>query len=99
MFTELINVKYEYSRSGNLSRHALEKCLADLDNGSAAFAYASGLAALGAVLQLLEVGDHIVAFDDLYGGLIDLSVCSLSSRKWKVLPQNRSQVWTGVLLR
>ncbi|KAM7536328.1 hypothetical protein Aperf_G00000088271 [Anoplocephala perfoliata] len=60
--------KYEYSRSGNLSRFTLEKCLAALDNGSAAFAYASGLAAVGAVLQLLESGDHIVSFDDLYGG-------------------------------
>ncbi|VDN99700.1 unnamed protein product [Rodentolepis nana] len=60
--------KYEYSRSGNYSRHALEKCLAELDNGSAGFAFASGLAALNALLQILDTGDHVVAFDDLYGG-------------------------------
>nr|CDS33589.1 60S ribosomal protein L21 [Hymenolepis microstoma] len=62
--------KYEYSRSGNYSRHALEKCLAELDNGSAGFAFASGLAALNALLQILEPGDHVVAFDDLYGGSV-----------------------------
>ncbi|VDL60979.1 unnamed protein product [Hymenolepis diminuta] len=60
--------KYEYSRSGNYSRYALEKCLAELDNGSAGFAFASGLAALNSLLQILETGNHIVAFDDLYGG-------------------------------
>lgn len=60
--------QYEYSRSGNYSRYALEKCLAELDNGSAGFAFASGLAALNSLLQILETGNHIVAFDDLYGG-------------------------------
>ena len=46
----------------------MEKCLALIENGSSAFAFASGLAALGALLQMLKSGDHILAFDDLYGG-------------------------------
>lgn len=59
---------YEYSRSGNPTRSALETCLAALDLGSHALAYASGLAAETGVLSLLAPGDHIVAGSDLYGG-------------------------------
>ncbi|VDK32082.1 unnamed protein product [Dibothriocephalus latus] len=60
--------KYDYSRSGNYSRHVLENCLAAIEGGYTALTFASGLAALGAVTQLLSSGDHVVAFDDLYGG-------------------------------
>ena len=60
--------KYDYSRSGNPTRDVLEKTLARLENAHAAFAYSSGMSALAAVTRLLEVGDHIVAGDDLYGG-------------------------------
>jgi cystathionine gamma-lyase len=59
---------YEYSRTGNPTRYALEKCLASLENAEFALAYASGLAAEMNVMYLLKKGDHVVAFDDLYGG-------------------------------
>jgi cystathionine gamma-lyase len=59
---------YEYSRSQNPTRMALEACLADLENGEAGFAFASGLAAMGTVLELLDSGSHVIAMDDLYGG-------------------------------
>ncbi len=59
---------YEYSRSGNPTRQALEDCMADLEGGARGFAFASGLAAESTILELLKVGDHVVAGDDLYGG-------------------------------
>jgi cystathionine beta-lyase/cystathionine gamma-synthase len=63
---------YEYSRSGNPTRAALEACIAALEEGRHGLAFASGLAATNAVLQLLSAGDHIVAGEDLYGGTIRL---------------------------
>jgi cystathionine beta-lyase/cystathionine gamma-synthase len=59
---------YEYSRSANPTRTALESCMAELENGKAAFAFASGLAAENTVLEMLEPGSHIIAMEDLYGG-------------------------------
>ena len=59
---------YEYSRTQNPTREALEKCLCALENGVRGFAFASGLAAISTVLELLQPGDHIIASDDLYGG-------------------------------
>jgi cystathionine gamma-lyase len=59
---------YEYSRSGNPTRTAFEKCLAALENGKHGLAFASGLAAEHAVLMLLKSGDHIISSRDLYGG-------------------------------
>ncbi|HLB55826.1 MAG TPA: PLP-dependent aspartate aminotransferase family protein [Coxiellaceae bacterium] len=59
---------YEYSRTGNPTREALEKCLAVLENGACAFAFASGMNAIATVLELLQPGDHVIASDDLYGG-------------------------------
>lgn len=59
---------YEYARSGNPTRTALETALAALDNGQYALAFASGLAAESTVLLMLSAGDHIVAGDDAYGG-------------------------------
>lgn len=59
---------YDYSRSGNPTRSALEKNLAALEDGSFAFAFSSGLAAITNVLLLLRPGDHIVAIDNVYGG-------------------------------
>ena len=58
----------DYGRSHNPTRWALERCVADLESGSAAYAFASGLAAIAAVLELLPAGSHIVAGDDMYGG-------------------------------
>jgi len=59
---------YEYSRTGNPTRAALEESLAALENGKYGLAFASGLAATTTVLSLLKSGDHIIAGDDLYGG-------------------------------
>lgn len=59
---------YEYSRTGNPTRTALEAALASLEGARYGLAFASGLAATDTVLKLLKKGDHVVAFDDLYGG-------------------------------
>ncbi len=59
---------YEYSRSQNPTRMAYERCIADLESGSAGFAFASGLASMATALELLEPGSHVIAMDDLYGG-------------------------------
>lgn len=59
---------YEYSRTGNPTREALEKLIAELENGVRGFAFASGMAAIHAVLSLFEQGDHIIVGDDVYGG-------------------------------
>lgn len=59
---------YEYSRSGNPTRTALETCLASLEGGERGLAFASGLAASNAVLATLKPGDEVVAAADLYGG-------------------------------
>lgn len=59
---------FEYSRSGNPTRAALETCLASLEGGEHGLAFASGLAAEHAVLSILRPGDHVVAAEDLYGG-------------------------------
>lgn len=59
---------YEYSRSGNPTRTALEQCLASLEDGQYGLAFASGLAAENTVLSLLSAGDHLLSCDDLYGG-------------------------------
>src|SRR5213596_1043599 len=59
---------YEYSRSGNPTRAALETCLASLEGGERGLAFASGLAATMAVVAQLKPGDEVVAAADLYGG-------------------------------
>lgn len=59
---------YEYSRTGNPTRHALEELIKDLEGGVAGFAFASGLAALSTILMLFKSGDHILLSDNVYGG-------------------------------
>lgn len=59
---------YEYSRSGNPTRHALERAIAELEGGAQGYAFASGLAAISTVLELLDKESHLVAIDDVYGG-------------------------------
>jgi cystathionine gamma-lyase len=59
---------YEYSRTQNPTRMAYERCIADLESGTHGFAFASGMAATGTILELVDSGSHIVAMDDLYGG-------------------------------
>ncbi len=64
--------EYEYSRSGNPTRHALEELIADLEGGVQGFAFSSGLAGIHAVLSLFSAGDHIILADDVYGGTFRL---------------------------
>lgn len=59
---------YEYSRTQNPTRMAYERCVADLESGSSGFAFASGMAATGTILELVDSGSHVMAMDDLYGG-------------------------------
>jgi cystathionine beta-lyase/cystathionine gamma-synthase len=59
---------FEYARTGNPTRSALEACVASLESGAYGLAFASGMAAESAVLSLLNAGDHIISCDDLYGG-------------------------------
>jgi cystathionine gamma-lyase len=59
---------YEYSRTQNPTRQALEKCVADLESGRFGFAFSSGLAATATILELLDSGSHVIALDDIYGG-------------------------------
>ncbi|BCD46151.1 Cystathionine gamma-synthase MetB [Helicobacter suis] len=63
---------YEYSRSGNPTRFALEELIADLEGGVKGFAFASGLAGIHAVFSLFQTGDHILISDDVYGGTFRL---------------------------
>ncbi|GFE88556.1 trans-sulfuration enzyme family protein [Steroidobacter agaridevorans] len=63
---------YDYSRTSNPTRSAWEKCIADLEGGVRGFAFASGMAAMSTLLELLDAGSHIVAMEDLYGGTFRL---------------------------
>lgn len=63
---------FEYARSQNPTRFAFERAVADLESGAAAFAFASGLAAIATIFELLDAGSHIVATDDIYGGTFRL---------------------------
>src|SRR5947208_13697362 len=58
---------YDYARTRNPTRDALEACLAELESGHAGFAFASGMAAIGTVLELLDAGSHVVGTQDPYG--------------------------------
>ncbi|WP_082234419.1 cystathionine beta-lyase [Halobacillus massiliensis] len=60
--------KYDYSRSGNPTREALEDMIAQLEGGSKGFAFASGMAAISTAFMLLSKGDHVVISEDVYGG-------------------------------
>lgn len=59
---------YEYSRTQNPTRAAYEACIASLESGKQGFAFASGMAAINTVIDMLDNGDHVIAMDDLYGG-------------------------------
>jgi cystathionine beta-lyase len=63
-----VNKGYDYARSGNPTRATLESLVAQLEGGSTGLAFASGLAAIDAVLKLLQTGDEVIAVDDIYGG-------------------------------
>ncbi|MBM7651724.1 bifunctional cystathionine gamma-lyase/homocysteine desulfhydrase [Neobacillus cucumis] len=59
---------FEYSRTGNPTRHALEELIKDIEGGTAGFAFGSGMAAITAVFMLFNSGDHVIITDDVYGG-------------------------------
>jgi len=63
-----VSTGYDYTRSGNPTRQAVEEVLADLEGGSAAYCFSSGMAALTAVFMLFKNGDHLLLGEDLYGG-------------------------------
>ncbi|NML65219.1 PLP-dependent transferase [Hymenobacter sp. RP-2-7] len=67
-----VNKGFDYARTGNPTRLALENLVAELEGGHSAYAFASGLAAIDAVVKLLSAGDQIVAIDDIYGGAFRL---------------------------
>lgn len=64
----LLGQEFDYSRSGNPTRKALEAQIAELENGTRGFAFASGMAATSSVLALFSSGDHIILGEDIYGG-------------------------------
>ena len=63
---------FVYARGANPTRHAYERCIADLENGARGFAFASGMAAISTMLELLPAGSNVVAMDDVYGGTFRL---------------------------
>ena len=63
---------FEYSRTQNPTRHALQDCLASLEGAKYGLAFASGLAASDMLMHLLDAGDHVVCSDDVYGGTFRL---------------------------
>src|SRR3989440_9847186 len=60
-----VNKGYDYARTKNPTRMAFERCIADLEGGTAAFAFASGLAAISTSLECLDQGSHVISVDDL----------------------------------
>lgn len=63
---------FEYSRTQNPTRFAYEDCIASLESGKRGFAFASGMAAINTIIDILDAGDHVLALDDLYGGTFRL---------------------------
>lgn len=63
---------FDYGRSHNPTRFALERCVADLEGGTRGFAFASGLATISTVLELIDAGSHVISGNDLYGGTFRL---------------------------
>jgi len=90
---------FEYSRSANPTRSALETCLASLEKGRQGLCFASGLAAGDAVLSLLQAGDHVVAMDDMYGGTFRLfeKVWRKRALDFSYVDLSRSEALDGAL--
>ena len=63
---------FVYARGANPTRYAYERCIADLENGSRGFAFASGMAAIATMLELFPAGTNVIAMDDVYGGTFRL---------------------------
>ena len=88
------NAPFEYSRSGNPTRQALETVAADLEGGSQAFAFASGIAAVSASLLLFSPGDHILAARDIYGGTH--RVLTRLCPRWGMRPATARRLWKPI---
>src|SRR5699024_9744915 len=86
------NFTYEYARTGNPTRHAVETLIADIEKGTQGFAFASGMAAITAVMTLFEAGDHIIITDDVYGGTYRLMTKVLERQQIKVSFVDTSQL-------
>ena len=90
---------YEYARTQNPTRAALEANIAAIEGGKAAFAFASGMAAIDAITTLLEAGDHVVVTDNTYGGtfrLFDKVLTPLQAgRSATSTPRSRSSIERG----
>ncbi len=71
---------FDYTRSGNPTRKALEVCLAALENGTHGYAFATGMAATASILSMFNAGDHLIIHDDLYGGTYRLLVSVLAPK-------------------
>ena len=71
---------FDYTRSGNPTRRALEVCLAALENGTHGYAFATGMAATATLLSMFNAGDHLIVHDDLYGGTYRLLVSVLAPK-------------------
>ena len=99
---------FDYARSINPTRLAYERCIADLERGARGFAFASGLAAMATILELLDSGAHVIASDDLYGGTfrlfervrrrsanLDFTFADLTnaSRLKQAIRENTKMVW------
>ncbi len=99
---------YDYSRSINPTRKALETCIADLEGSSYGYAFSSGMSATSTVLELLDSGDHVISMDDLYGGTyrlfenvrkrsagLDFTFCDLSDQTQleNALKENSKMIW------
>ena len=99
---------FEYSRTHNPTRSALENCIAELESGGEGFAFSSGMSAIAAVMEILDTGDHVIATDDLYGGTyrlfenvrkrsagLNFSFCDLSdvSQLEKKLTNSTKMIW------
>ena len=99
---------FDYSRTSNPTRKALEICMTDLEEGGQGFAFSSGMAATATVLELLDTGDHVISMDDLYGGTyrlfedvrkrssgLELSYSNLSSLDGleSLLKPNSRMIW------
>jgi cystathionine gamma-lyase len=76
--------KFDYTRSGNPTRRALEDCLAALEGGTNGYAFATGMAAEATALAMLANGDHLIVHDDLYGGTYRLLVSVVSRQGVKI---------------
>lgn len=72
--------RYDYGRSGNPTRQALEDCLAALEGGVRGFAFGTGMAATATLIQLFNAGDHFLVHDDLYGGTYRLMASVLATK-------------------